>query len=178
MPGGYVYQKAYLEFFTCCENVDALLNVLPLFPRINYHILNRDVSVWLFFRNMKGTEYPVAGWLCLLFSRYIVYCGDTNIWENCNFFSLFCSRIASTLAYLRNLMQDTSHRGLWSSTNTILHHYQSLDLQGTPCLSLHLPGTSFIPTAHQYISPARVKVSPPASIWLCYHPSYPLNDSL
>lgn len=44
MPGGYVYQKAYLEFFTSKENVDALLNVLPLFPRINYHIINRDVS--------------------------------------------------------------------------------------------------------------------------------------
>lgn len=44
MPGGYVYQKAYVEFFTCRENVDALLNVLPLFPRINYHILNRDGS--------------------------------------------------------------------------------------------------------------------------------------
>lgn len=45
MPGGYVYQKAYLEFFTCQENVDALLNVLPLFPRINYHIINRRVSI-------------------------------------------------------------------------------------------------------------------------------------
>ncbi|XP_071552419.1 methylenetetrahydrofolate reductase (NADPH) [Panulirus ornatus] len=44
MPGGYVYQKAYLEFFTCSQNVDALLNVLPLFPRINYHILNHDGS--------------------------------------------------------------------------------------------------------------------------------------
>ncbi|XP_045601696.1 methylenetetrahydrofolate reductase (NADPH) [Procambarus clarkii] len=44
MPGGYVYQKAYLEFFTCRENVDALTNVLPLFPGINYHILNRDGS--------------------------------------------------------------------------------------------------------------------------------------
>ena len=45
MPGGYVYQKAYLEFFTSKENVDALLNVLPLFPRINYHIINRSVSI-------------------------------------------------------------------------------------------------------------------------------------
>ncbi|KAK8723977.1 hypothetical protein OTU49_011381 [Cherax quadricarinatus] len=44
MPGGYVYQKAYLEFFTCRENVDALLNILPLFPRINYHILNKSGS--------------------------------------------------------------------------------------------------------------------------------------
>ncbi|XP_042229331.1 methylenetetrahydrofolate reductase-like [Homarus americanus] len=44
MPGGYVYQKAYLEFFTCRENVSALMNVLPLFPRINYHIINSDGS--------------------------------------------------------------------------------------------------------------------------------------
>ncbi|XP_066942782.1 methylenetetrahydrofolate reductase (NADPH) [Macrobrachium rosenbergii] len=44
MPGGYVYQKAYVEFFTCKENVDALLNVLPLFTRVNYHIINVDGS--------------------------------------------------------------------------------------------------------------------------------------
>ncbi|RXG69831.1 Methylenetetrahydrofolate reductase [Armadillidium vulgare] len=44
MPGGYVYQKAYLEFFTCKENVEALKKVLPLFPRVNYHIINKDGS--------------------------------------------------------------------------------------------------------------------------------------
>ncbi|XP_018025949.1 methylenetetrahydrofolate reductase-like [Hyalella azteca] len=44
MPGGYVYQKAYLEFFTSRENAAALKQVLPLFPRVNYHILNRDGS--------------------------------------------------------------------------------------------------------------------------------------
>ena len=38
--GGYVYQKAYLEFFTCQANVKALLKVLPQFPRVNYHIIN------------------------------------------------------------------------------------------------------------------------------------------
>ncbi|KAK4299390.1 hypothetical protein Pmani_028322, partial [Petrolisthes manimaculis] len=44
MPGGYVYQKAYLEFFTSHDNIEALINILPLFPRINYHIINRDGS--------------------------------------------------------------------------------------------------------------------------------------
>ena len=40
--GGYVYQKAYLEFFTCQANVKALLKVLPQFPRVNYHIINSN----------------------------------------------------------------------------------------------------------------------------------------
>lgn len=39
-PGGYVYQKAYLEFFTSRENVAALLEVLQDYPRVNYHVIN------------------------------------------------------------------------------------------------------------------------------------------
>ncbi|KAK1786994.1 hypothetical protein P4O66_017367 [Electrophorus voltai] len=40
-PGGYVFQKAYLEFFTSSENVNALLKVLKKYePRVNYHIVN------------------------------------------------------------------------------------------------------------------------------------------
>ncbi|XP_042201696.1 methylenetetrahydrofolate reductase [Callorhinchus milii] len=39
--GGYVFQKAYLEFFTSSENVTALLQVLKKYePRVNYHIVN------------------------------------------------------------------------------------------------------------------------------------------
>lgn len=39
--GGYVFQKAYLEFFTSSENVNALLKVLKKYePRVNYHIVN------------------------------------------------------------------------------------------------------------------------------------------
>ncbi|CAG0897498.1 unnamed protein product [Darwinula stevensoni] len=45
MPQGYVYQKAYLEFFTCRENVEALIQVLPKFPKINYHIINKSGKV-------------------------------------------------------------------------------------------------------------------------------------
>lgn len=39
-PGGYVYQKAYLEFFTSKENVEALKSVLHEFPNVNYHIVD------------------------------------------------------------------------------------------------------------------------------------------
>jgi methylenetetrahydrofolate reductase (NADPH) len=39
-PGGYVYQKAYLEFFTSEENVDCLKQVLKDHPNVNYHIVN------------------------------------------------------------------------------------------------------------------------------------------
>lgn len=45
--GGYVYQKAYLEFFTCQANVQALLKVLPSFSRVNFHIINSNVSQFL-----------------------------------------------------------------------------------------------------------------------------------
>lgn len=44
VPGGYVYQKAYLEFFTSKENVVALKEVLRDYPRVNYHIINKSVS--------------------------------------------------------------------------------------------------------------------------------------
>lgn len=40
IPGGYVYQKAYLEFFTCKENIAALKIVLKNYPLVNYHIIN------------------------------------------------------------------------------------------------------------------------------------------
>ncbi|XP_023243844.1 methylenetetrahydrofolate reductase-like [Centruroides sculpturatus] len=40
IPGGYVYQKAYLEFFTCKANIIALKAVLKNFPLVNYHIIN------------------------------------------------------------------------------------------------------------------------------------------
>ncbi|XP_075695466.1 methylenetetrahydrofolate reductase (NADPH) [Rhinoderma darwinii] len=38
---GYVFQKAYLEFFTSSETVTALIKVLKRYePRVNYHIVN------------------------------------------------------------------------------------------------------------------------------------------
>jgi len=38
--GGYVYQKAYLEFFTSPENLNALINACKRFPSITYHAVN------------------------------------------------------------------------------------------------------------------------------------------
>lgn len=45
-PGGYVFQKAYLEFFTSEENVLALLQVLGRFPGVNFqvHTLDTDTT--------------------------------------------------------------------------------------------------------------------------------------
>ena len=44
-PGGFVFQKAYLEFFTSEENVVALLQVLGRYPGVNFQVLNHDASV-------------------------------------------------------------------------------------------------------------------------------------
>jgi len=38
--GGYIYQKAYLEFFTHKDNIDVLLDVLRDYPQVNYHIID------------------------------------------------------------------------------------------------------------------------------------------
>jgi len=39
-PGGYVYQKAYLEFFCSPENKDKLLARMAEFPSLSYHVVN------------------------------------------------------------------------------------------------------------------------------------------
>ena len=45
--GGYVYQKAYLEFFTCEENVLALLQVLGRFPGVNFQVsIYTRITTW------------------------------------------------------------------------------------------------------------------------------------
>jgi len=40
-PGGYVYQKAYVEFFANKEVVNVLLHVLQDYPFVNYHVVNQ-----------------------------------------------------------------------------------------------------------------------------------------
>jgi len=55
--GGYVYQKAYLEFFTCEENVLALLQVLGRFPGVNFQVVNKSGSIN--YTNMKNKQ-PIA----------------------------------------------------------------------------------------------------------------------
>ncbi|KAF8364142.1 mthf-1 [Pristionchus pacificus] len=45
-PGGYCYQKAYLECFISAENAASLLEFIDEHhPRINYHIVNKDGSM-------------------------------------------------------------------------------------------------------------------------------------
>lgn len=42
-PDGYVYQKAYLEFFMSKEYLPFILNALEKFPRVYYHIIDKKV---------------------------------------------------------------------------------------------------------------------------------------
>ena len=42
--GGYVFQKAYLEFFTSEENVLALLQVMGRYPSVNFQVINHDAT--------------------------------------------------------------------------------------------------------------------------------------
>jgi methylenetetrahydrofolate reductase (NADPH) len=39
--GGYVYQKAYLEFFASMDFVQVLSEILPQYPYVNYHIVDK-----------------------------------------------------------------------------------------------------------------------------------------
>ncbi|EYC26895.1 hypothetical protein Y032_0009g413 [Ancylostoma ceylanicum] len=57
-PGGYCYQKAYLECFISKENAISLLEIVDdYYPRINYHIINHDGS----FDHMNGeATTPIA----------------------------------------------------------------------------------------------------------------------
>lgn len=40
--GGYVFQKAYLEFFCSPELLHRLQKLLPYFPSLSLHATNRD----------------------------------------------------------------------------------------------------------------------------------------
>jgi methylenetetrahydrofolate reductase (NADPH) len=42
--GGYVYQKAYLEFFASPSIIKNLQEELPNYPNVNYHIINKEVK--------------------------------------------------------------------------------------------------------------------------------------
>lgn len=45
--GGYIYQKAYLEFFMPRVYINALEQVLTDYPQVNYHIIDNEVSFFL-----------------------------------------------------------------------------------------------------------------------------------
>lgn len=42
-PDGYVYQKAYLEFFISSDYLPFLLKFLPDYPRVSFHIISKNV---------------------------------------------------------------------------------------------------------------------------------------
>lgn len=46
-PDGYVYQKAYLEFFISSDYLPYLLKSLEKYPRVIYHIINKSVIFML-----------------------------------------------------------------------------------------------------------------------------------
>eukprot|EP00095_Tigriopus_kingsejongensis_P011923 snap_masked-scaffold507_size152468-processed-gene-0.27 protein:Tk11923 transcript:snap_masked-scaffold507_size152468-processed-gene-0.27-mRNA-1 annotation:"hypothetical protein DAPPUDRAFT_301720" len=56
-PAGYVFQKAYLEFFTSGTNVIALLQVLGRYPGVNFQVINKDAT--LNCTNIKSLQ-PIA----------------------------------------------------------------------------------------------------------------------
>lgn len=61
-PGGYCYQKAYLECFMTAELSDKLIQIIEReFPvRVNYHAINKDVCLKSNFKNHKinsSSEY-------------------------------------------------------------------------------------------------------------------------
>ncbi|ESO04685.1 hypothetical protein HELRODRAFT_111699 [Helobdella robusta] len=71
-PGGYVYQKAYLEFFTSLKYVDRLKSILNGYPNVNYHIIaNHAIDItnchelqpsaltWGVFSNMEIVQPTV-----------------------------------------------------------------------------------------------------------------------
>lgn len=55
--GGYVFQKAYLEFFTSEQNVLALIQIMTRFPSVNFQVVNKKGDVN--YTNIKNNK-PIA----------------------------------------------------------------------------------------------------------------------
>ncbi|XP_011005230.1 PREDICTED: methylenetetrahydrofolate reductase 2-like [Populus euphratica] len=58
-PGGYVYQKAYLEFFCSREKLNALVETCKAFPLVTYMAVNRGGS-WI--SNVSLTDVNAVTW--------------------------------------------------------------------------------------------------------------------
>lgn len=59
--GGYVYQKAYLEFFTSFENMQKLLALTPQFPALTYHATNAKGEVLTNVHTERGVNAVTWG---------------------------------------------------------------------------------------------------------------------
>ncbi|XVF65324.1 hypothetical protein PTKIN_Ptkin09bG0238700 [Pterospermum kingtungense] len=58
-PGGYVYQKAYLEFFCSKEKLDALVNNCKAFSSVTYFAVNKNGSL---SSNIGSTDVNAVTW--------------------------------------------------------------------------------------------------------------------
>lgn len=58
-PGGYVYQKAYVEFFCSREKLDALVDKCKAFPSLTYMSVNKEGS-WI--SNAAQTDVNAVTW--------------------------------------------------------------------------------------------------------------------
>lgn len=57
--GGYVYQKAYLEFFCSKEKLEALVEKCKAFPSVTYMAVNKQGS-WI--SNVEKTAVNAVTW--------------------------------------------------------------------------------------------------------------------
>ncbi|PHT57638.1 Methylenetetrahydrofolate reductase 1 [Capsicum baccatum] len=58
-PGGYVYQKAYLEFFCSLEMLTAVVEKCKAFPFLTYMVVNKKGN---FFSNVHQTDVNAVTW--------------------------------------------------------------------------------------------------------------------
>ncbi|XP_059655884.1 probable methylenetetrahydrofolate reductase (NADH) [Cornus florida] len=58
-PGGYVYQKAYLEFFCSKEKLNALIEKCKAFPSLTYIAVNKEGSL---LSNISETDVNAVTW--------------------------------------------------------------------------------------------------------------------
>ncbi|PWZ52750.1 Methylenetetrahydrofolate reductase 1 [Zea mays] len=58
-PGGYVYQKAYLEFFCAKEKLDQLIEKIKAFPSLTYIAVNKDGET---FSNISPNAVNAVTW--------------------------------------------------------------------------------------------------------------------
>lgn len=57
--GGYVYQKAYVEFFCSLDRLNALIDQLKLFPYLTYLAVNKEGS-WK--SNVSNSDVNAVTW--------------------------------------------------------------------------------------------------------------------
>jgi methylenetetrahydrofolate reductase (NADPH) len=59
-PGGYVYQKAYVEFFCSKEKLSVLVEKCKEFPSLTYMAIDKDENNWI--SNINETDINAVTW--------------------------------------------------------------------------------------------------------------------